>query len=462
MLDRTLPPLSRAANNSLVWLVIAGVLGLADGRRGRRAAVRGVSSIGVTSLVVNQVIKRLVRRPRPDLRHVPVARRLRAQPLTTSFPSGHAASAGAFTAGVASELPAAGVPVGSAAAAVAYSRIYVGVHYPFDVLVGAATGAAVALVGRLVWPVLPREAEQMPATLQPLELEPRRAGVGVAIVVNREAGSLLDADPVDELRERLPAARVVELEDADGLEEVIRAAARHAEVIGIAGGDGSTAVAAGVALEHGKPLLLIPAGTLNHLGRDLRVESAADAIDALERGSAVAIDVGEIDGRPFVNTASFGSYTAMLDTRAALQKRIGRWPAHVVAVAKAVFGTKPLDLRLDGEPRRTWMVYIGNSRHEPAGFAPSWRPRLDDGLLDVRVLHGERPLARLRLLASILTGRLTQSVAYEQRCVRELRVESGNGALPLARDGDGFDGSADFTVRKLPRSLVVYAPGAPD
>jgi undecaprenyl-diphosphatase len=107
------------------------------------------------------------------------------------------------------------------------------------------------------------------------------------------------------------------------------------------------------------------------------------------------------------------------------------------------------------------MVYIGNSRHEPAGFAPSWRPRLDDGLLDVRILHGERPFVRLRLLASILTGRLTRSSAYEQRCVRELRVESGNGGLPLARDGDGFDGSGSFTVRKLPRSLVIYAPAEP-
>lgn len=462
LLDRTLPPLTRAGNNSLIWLVTAGVLAFAGGRRAQRGAIRGVGSIGLTSLFVNQVVKRLVRRPRPDLRHVPAGRRLKAQPLTTSFPSGHAASAAAFAVAVSSEMPAAAVPLGTVAAAVAGSRTYVGAHYPFDVLVGAATGAAIATATRLVWPVLPSDIEDQPPTRRPIELEPRPEGEGVTLIVNNEAGSALSDDPRDQIRERLPKARIIELDDPSSLPDVVRDAARDSEVIGIVGGDGSTVTAATAAVEHDVPLLLIPAGTLNHLGRDLRVESASDAIDALERGEAVAIDLGEIDGKPFVNTASFGSYTEMLERREELQKRIGRWPAHVVAVAAAIFRTKPLELRIDGERRVTWMVYVGNSRHEPAGFAPSWRPALDDGMLDVRILHGERPFARLRLLASILTGRLTRSAVYEQKVVPELQVESGNGGMPLSRDGDGFDGSGSFTIRKWPSELVVYAPMGSD
>src|SRR4051812_1831629 len=130
-LDQTLPRLTKAANNSVLWIGIAGGLAGLGGRRERRAALRGVGSIGVTSLFVNQVVKRLVRRPRPDLRHVPAARRLRVQPLTTSFPSGHAASAAAFAVGASSELPAARLPLALLAMAVGYSRTYVGVHYPF-------------------------------------------------------------------------------------------------------------------------------------------------------------------------------------------------------------------------------------------------------------------------------------------------------------------------------------------
>lgn len=155
-LDRILPPLSRAANYSRLWLGISALLYLFGGRRGKRAAVRGMASVAVNSVVVNSGLKRLVRRPRPHLRWVPAARRLKKQPFTTSFPSGHAASAAAFAVGASSELPRVAVPVGGLAAAVAYSRVYVGVHYPLDVAVGATCGAGVALGSRLAWPVLPK------------------------------------------------------------------------------------------------------------------------------------------------------------------------------------------------------------------------------------------------------------------------------------------------------------------
>ncbi|MGH2945644.1 MAG: phosphatase PAP2 family protein, partial [Solirubrobacteraceae bacterium] len=95
-LDRRLPALSNAANHSKLWLSIACCFAAGGGRRGQRAAVRGIGSVVVTSLVVNQGIKRIVRRPRPSLRNVPLVRRVPVAPLTTSFPSGHAASAGAF------------------------------------------------------------------------------------------------------------------------------------------------------------------------------------------------------------------------------------------------------------------------------------------------------------------------------------------------------------------------------
>ena len=163
LLDRALPQLSVAANNSKVWVLIGAGLAARGDRRGRRAALRGLGSIVVTSALVNQVVKRAVRRPRPAAERVPSARRLLVQPTTTSFPSGHAASAAAFTVGVSAELPRAALPLGALAAAVAYSRVYVGVHYPLDVAVGAGVGAGVALLSRLRWPVLPAEADVVPA-----------------------------------------------------------------------------------------------------------------------------------------------------------------------------------------------------------------------------------------------------------------------------------------------------------
>src|SRR4051795_9852865 len=75
-LDRGVPLLSRSANHSALWIAIAVPLAAFGGRRGKRAAIRGIASIGVTSLVVNQGVKRVVRRPRPSLRNVPAVRRV--------------------------------------------------------------------------------------------------------------------------------------------------------------------------------------------------------------------------------------------------------------------------------------------------------------------------------------------------------------------------------------------------
>jgi len=142
VLDRVLPALSRAADFSLLWLGIAGVLAL-SGRR--RAALRGVGSVALASATTNVAVKLQYRRVRPPLHAVPVARRVRRVPVTTSFPSGHSASAAAFATAVGLEVPGLAVPVGLLAAGVAWSRVWTGAHYPGDVAVGAAIGILAAL-----------------------------------------------------------------------------------------------------------------------------------------------------------------------------------------------------------------------------------------------------------------------------------------------------------------------------
>ena len=458
LLDRGLPLLSRSANHSLLWIAMAGGLATWGGRYGKRAAVRGIGSIALTSSIVSGVLKNLFRRPRPLLHDVPLARQLTRQPRTTSFPSGHAASACAFAVGVSSEVPVLGPPIGLLAATVACSRVYTGAHYPVDVLVGGALGSGIALLTRLAWPTVPGEVKKGVGRAEPRRLAPNDDGSGLAVVVNLDAGPTFRGAPLDRIREQLPHARIVERREGEDLHAILERVVEEAEALGICGGDGSVNAAAEVALAHERPLLVIPGGTLNHLARDLGIRSPDDAVDAFTGGEAVSVDLAAIDGRPFLNSASFGAYTDMVDHRRTLEARLGRWPGHLLGAAKAAFTARPIELTLDGRPRQVWMVYIGNCRHRPASFPPSWRERLDDGVLDVRVVDGSPPLSRIRLVASALIGRLTNSLAYEQWEARELRVESDGAALRLGRDGQTFDGDPSFTVEKRPEKLVVYAP----
>ncbi|MEU9788439.1 phosphatase PAP2 family protein, partial [Streptomyces phaeochromogenes] len=146
--DPLLPKLSRSANHGLLWFGTAAALAATRSPRARRAAVRGVASLALASATINTLGKRSVRRPRPLLDAVPRVRQLKRQPITTSFPSGHSASAAAFATGVALESRPLGAVVAPVAAAVALSRIYTGAHFPSDVLVGAAFGAGAAFAVR--------------------------------------------------------------------------------------------------------------------------------------------------------------------------------------------------------------------------------------------------------------------------------------------------------------------------
>jgi diacylglycerol kinase family enzyme len=362
--------------------------------------------------------------------------------------------AGAIVAGAAQELPAAAGPaVAVAAAGLARAR-----PQPATVAGGLALGAGVALALRRVWPVPPRTAAEVRRSRARVPAPAVADGAGTTIVVNDAAGRPGLPDVAGRLRDRLPRAELLELDEGGDLAGALHRAAR-ADVMGVAGGDGTINAGAGVARRTGRPLVVVPAGTLNHFTRDLGVEGPDDAADALRSGSAVAVDTGTIDGRAFLNTASFGAYVDLVDAREQLEDRIGKWPALVVAAVRIVRSASPVDVELDGRRRRLWMVFVGNCAYSPPGFAPGWRERLDDGWLDVRLVDASRAFAPWRLLAAILTGRLARTAAYEAYRTRALHVRCLDGPLRLARDGETFDGSAEFTVVKG-EPLVVYAPSA--
>ena len=362
--------------------------------------------------------------------------------------------------GSALELPAVAA-VASVAAAVARAlgrRSGRPAISPPVLAVGATAGGVAAVLTTRVWPLAPRTPAEIRSAHTPVGVRPGGDGEGLTVVVNQAAGSPVREGATRRLREALPVADVVEVADGADLPAVLESAAAGARVLGVAGGDGSVNAAAAVAHRLDKPLLVVPSGTLNHLARDLGLTGVDDAVDAFRRGQTAAVDLGTVDGRPFLNTASIGSYSALVDARERLESRIGKWPALVVALARILRRGSPVEVELDGRRRSLWMVFVGNCRYHPSGFAPTWRERLDDGQLDVRLVDASEPWSRARLLVAVLTGRLGRCGAYEAFATRRLRVRALNGPLRLARDGETFDGSAEFTIEKEDRPLAVFVP----
>ena len=150
-LDRPLRRLSRSADAGALWLVIAAALAPVRARSGRRVASEAITSLAVTAVAVNLGAKSIFRRRRPDPHHDQAAERRVERPSSSSFPSGHSATSFAFAYAVGRHLPFVGIPIRLLAAAVAYSRVHIGVHYPGDVIIGSIMGAGTAAAVGSSW-----------------------------------------------------------------------------------------------------------------------------------------------------------------------------------------------------------------------------------------------------------------------------------------------------------------------
>ncbi|HSK57614.1 MAG TPA: phosphatase PAP2 family protein [Actinomycetospora sp.] len=443
--DPALAALTRSANHSKLWFGVAAVLA-AGTRHTRRGALRGVLAIAGASLLANGVLKPLVPRRRPAAELLPENRSLDFPPTSSSFPSGHAASAAAFATAVAMESPKAASWVVPLAATVAYSRVHVGVHWTTDVAAGAGLGTLAALATRRWLPV--RDIDE--AAARPVAGAPSLPdGEGLAILVNTRSGRQ-GVDPYQELVAALPRARVVRLDDGADLVDTLADLAREPGVraLGIAGGDGSVAGAARVAEDLDLPLAVVPAGTLNHFGRDVGVYDTQEAVDATGAGEAVAVDLGELrvhadlEGRRepkrvvFVNTSAFGGYPEMVRLREKWQPVWGKWPSAVAALLVTLARSRPIRVRLNGVERSVWMLFVGNGPYVPTGMVPSYRPRLDTGVLEVRYLRADRRLARTRAFIALATGVLGHNRIYQESAMRSLDIELLDGPVEVAADGE--------------------------
>ena len=488
--DASLRGLSRLADHSVLWAGTATGLACC-GSRGRRAAVRGAATLVAASAVANLVAKPLLGGERPASSGLDVLRRLTDSPTSGSFPSGHSASAAAFTLGVATEWPAAGAVLAPVAVGVAYSRMHVGAHWFSDVVGGVAIGAAAAAVGRLVVP-RPVRRRPPPPPAPAAELPALTDGSALFVVVNPASGPD-DGDPADAIRAALPAAEVHVLgEDEDVAALVADAVAEGARAVGVSGGDGTVGSVAAGARAHDVPLVVFPGGTLNHFAKALHLDGrdVADPVavvaDAVRSGTGVAVDVGDLEvhapgeepvTRTVLNTFALGAYPTLVARRERLESRLGKWAAAVVAAAQTLPGAEPLPVRGPSGERDVWSLFAGIDRYAPRGPAPVERTRLDDGILDVRSALAERRPSRTRVLVrtaldgvgSRVAARIPRTRGWLATAADELgEVELVvPGGTTVAHDGEtlvvGRDGSSSVRLRLAlePAALRVYAPAGP-
>ena len=288
--------------------------------------------------------------------------------------------------------------------------------------------------------------------------------MSIPAFINPAAGNAAEA------RDALQRAGGVEIREVEpaGLSKAIAAAVREgASRIIVAGGDGSIAAAAGVIAGTEVSLGILPAGTLNHLAKDLGIPlDLADAAQVAVSGDITTIDVARAGERIFINTSSLGAYVAYVRTRERLERRLGYWLASLIASVRIMFGLRPfrVELEVEGARRdyRTPLVFIGVGERELK--VPRVGGRVEGGRRGLHIIVVEgRTGARLLAVALAAAARGLKSVsrgpALDAFLVDRCRIE-----LPVSRANIGVDGeivaaqgAIDYTLWRDALHVVVPA-----
>jgi diacylglycerol kinase family enzyme len=260
------------------------------------------------------------------------------------------------------------------------------------------------------------------------------------LVINPRSGdgSPTAAELAAEARNRGISVHV--LAEGDDLAEVVRAA--DADVIGMAGGDGSLGLVAAITVERDLPFVCVPFGTRNHFARDLGLDRAdpIGALAAFEQGVERSVDLARVNGRGFVNNASLGIYADLVEEREHHRRR-GVALARLRALARTVRNREATHLTIDGDAAEVRVLVIANNAYTLSGVEMGSRERLDEGRL--HVYRAER----------LLPGGWTELPARSS-----LRVESPQPRLTVALDGEPVELVTPLDFASEPGALRVLVP----
>ncbi len=291
----------------------------------------------------------------------------------------------------------------------------------------------------------------------------------VEVIINAGAGIGASEEVCGRLRDAFEASTLrVKISLAQSGAEVIDLA-RHAargkcEVVVAGGGDGTVNAVASAIIPTDKTLGVLPLGTLNHLAKDLKIplepEAAAQTIVA---GHETNVDVGEVNGRIFLNNSSLGLYPDIVREREK-QQRLGyrKWPAFAWAALTVLRRYPLVDVRLLAEGkelrRRTPFVFVGNNQYVMKGFNIGRRERLDEGQLCVYISPrtGRVGLALLALRA--LLGRIREEKDFLELRTYEVRIATRHKKLRVSFDGEVDSLKPPLHYRVRPGALRVIVP----
>jgi undecaprenyl-diphosphatase len=229
----------------------------------------------------------------------------------------------------------------------------------------------------------------------------------------------------------------------------------------VAGGDGTLRAAAERLAGTDVPLLPIPGGTRNHFAIAVGVEDVEAAGKAAAAGAVRRIDLGDVNGHCFLNNSSVGIYPKLVTRRESYERRMSKRLAQLKAAWEQIRHGHRFRLRMQGDWHRAWLVFVGNGCYGEHLLDFTDRESVGGGVLDIRLVLADRPLARTRVVLALLRGLDTSPLIVRDTCP-ETELGLAEGTVEVALDGEveRLEPPLRYSVRR--QALAVLAPPESD
>lgn len=291
------------------------------------------------------------------------------------------------------------------------------------------------------------------------------------VVLNQSGGQLAAGGPAitpDDVAGAFRAAGVEvcvrPVHGADFTQTVAAAVREPVDAVIVGGGDGSVNTAAQHLADNERALGVLPLGTLNHFAKDLGLPVEwREAVLALARGRVRRVDVGEVNGRFFINNCSLGAYPQAVLRRDELRNNgRGKWLAMALAVLAEFVRLRRIRFELELPDRlvrlRSPFVLISNNRYTGRVLAQRLRPRLDEGKLWVYTTRADRRFQFIRMMWQTLVHSLDEADGLETEAIEAASIATRQARLPVALDGEVVDLRVPLRFRMWPAALRVLTP----
>jgi diacylglycerol kinase family enzyme len=227
------------------------------------------------------------------------------------------------------------------------------------------------------------------------------------------------------------------------------------------GGDGTVNAVASVLVGTETSLGVLPLGTFNHFAKAIGIPATLEeAADVVMADRVRQVDVGEVNGRIFLNNSSLGLYPNVVHSRQQQQKLgWGKWPSFAWALVTVLRRHPFLQLQFDADgtkvSRRTPLVFIGNNKYHLEGLKLGERDRLDGGELSLCITRDRGRLALIRLALDAILHRLRKGQDLDVMMLQDCQVDSHHRKLEVAIDGEVFWMNTPLRYRARPLALNV-------